>query len=341
MAGARNVISGNDSDGIGIFLDGASGNLVLGNFIGTDVTGMAALGNNLNGVSILEGASSNTIRGNAIHSNAGLGIDLGGDGVTPNDAGDGDGGANTLQNFPVVQTVEAGANTRLVGTLNSTPNGTYTVDFYASAAADPSGFGEGQRWLGAITVHTDAAGTASFDVVVTAVTTLGEFVSSTATDAAGNTSEFSGSREIQFHPVQIDVMPQSTRNTVNLHENGVIPVAILTTPGFDASQVNPASVEFAGASAVQSALEDVDGDGDLDMILHFRVQETNLLDLYGQLLLDDVAENGVLDNVHQRLSANLTGQTVDEVFFAGTDDLDIFLAGKNLRDFLEALAASR
>ena len=87
---------------------------------------------------------------------------------------------------------------------------------------------------------------------------------------------------------QIDVKPGSDPNSINLASNGVIAVAIFTTDDFDASQVDASTVVFAGANAVHSALEDVDGDGDLDMILHFRVQETNLADIYAQLLADDI-----------------------------------------------------
>jgi hypothetical protein len=78
----------------------------------------------------------------------------------------------------------------VTGTLHSQPNATFTVDFYASATADPSGFGQGQQWLGAIQVTTDRAGDAQFDARLSA-TPRGAVVSATATDAVGNTSEFS------------------------------------------------------------------------------------------------------------------------------------------------------
>ncbi len=53
-------------------------------------------------------------------------------------------------------------------------------------------------------------------------------------------------------------------------------MAILTTPAFDATSVDPTTVTFEGAAPVQWALEDVDGDADTDMILHFRTQETGI-----------------------------------------------------------------
>lgn len=196
---------------------------MAGNYIGTDVSGTTALGNGGKGVQIgggggaqlntvgtngdgigdpaeantiafnvasgvvVSGGSStgNSIRGNSIHSNGALGIDLNDDGVTLNDPGDGDAGPNGLQNCPVLESVDAGATTRVVGSFNGAPGTTLTIDVYANQAADPSGFGEGQRHLGFFTVTTDAAGNAAFDETLAAASTGGEFISATATDPAG------------------------------------------------------------------------------------------------------------------------------------------------------------
>src|SRR5439155_14384078 len=120
--------------------------------------------------------------------------DLGNNGVTLNDALDADTGPNGLQNFPVIISSSPGATTQIVGRFNSHPNTTYTLDFYANTAADPSGFGEGQRYLGAATVTTDAAGNVRFTVTVPGASAAGEVITATATDPDGNTSEFSGNR---------------------------------------------------------------------------------------------------------------------------------------------------
>ena len=118
--------------------------------------------------------------------------------VTPNDAGDADTGTNGLQNFPVLQSATlAGAVTTIVGTLNTRPNGTYTLEFYASAACDPLGHGEGVYSLGEATVATDAAGDASFSVPVAFAVPRGAAITATATDPAGSTSEFSGCIVVQ------------------------------------------------------------------------------------------------------------------------------------------------
>jgi hypothetical protein len=82
--------------------------------------------------------------------------------------------------------------------------------------------------------------------------------------------------------VTIDIKPGSDRNPVNCNGkgNGVIPVAILTTDGFDAQAVDCASVRFGPLGAYETHgkchLEDVDEDGDIDMMLHFRRNETGV-----------------------------------------------------------------
>jgi hypothetical protein len=80
--------------------------------------------------------------------------------------------------------------------------------------------------------------------------------------------------------VAIDVKPGSFPNSINPRSAGKIPVAILTTDTFDGASVDPNTVRFgsngAEAGPVQSALEDVDGDGDIDMILHFNTQDTGI-----------------------------------------------------------------
>ncbi|MGI8955297.1 MAG: hypothetical protein ACR2II_00045, partial [Chthoniobacterales bacterium] len=132
-----------------------------------------------------------SILGNAIFANSGLGIDLGGNGATPNDTGDGDTGPNNLQNFPVLTSASiAGGTATIAGTLNSSANTQFPVEFFANAACDPSGFGEGQTFIGRINVTTNSSGNASFSVMLPTAVTGGN-ITATATDPAGNTSEFS------------------------------------------------------------------------------------------------------------------------------------------------------
>ena len=112
-------------------------------------------------------------------------------------------------------------------------------------------------------------------------------------------------RTPQVITVAIDITPGSLPNSINPRNKGVIPVAILTTNGFDAVTVDPVAVRFGPtgneAVPVHSALEDVDGDGDIDLILHFRTQDTGI-------------QCGAP-------SASLTGQTVSGQVIQGADSI--------------------
>lgn len=74
--------------------------------------------------------------------------------------------------------------------------------------------------------------------------------------------------------LNIDIKPGSDTNPINLKANGLVPVAILTTG--DIEPIDPTTVRFAGAAPVHYALQDVDGDGDQDMLFHFRTQDLEL-----------------------------------------------------------------
>jgi CSLREA domain-containing protein len=204
---ARNIISGN-GHGVVIGSVGSTNNVVRGNYIGTTVSGTTALGNSGYGVGIGTGATGNRILSNAIFSNGALGIDLGGTGVTPNDAGDPDAGENNFQNFPVIASaVTSGGGTMIQGTLNSTANtGGFVVEFFASPSCDSSGYGEGQRFLGSITVNTDNFGNAFINQTLASATFAGEALTATATDPTGNTSEFSQCLTIMGTPQTFTVL---------------------------------------------------------------------------------------------------------------------------------------
>ena len=235
--GEGNLVAGNGL--YGIDLDATSRSLVSGNIIGLQIDGVSPLGNYLHGVVARNGASDNTIGGtgvtpgrcdgpcnrigfvldatshgvcisgagaynsilgNSLFSCGGLGIELGDDGVTPNDLTDPDIGANNLQNFPELSLAEATPSGLTVsGSLNSRPGRQYRLEFYASPYCDDSGHGEGATYLGFHNVTTDGNGDANFSVPTLAGVSNGNAITATATSvifgSLRDTSEFSGCLE--------------------------------------------------------------------------------------------------------------------------------------------------
>ena len=152
-------------------------------------------------------AVGNVIRGNSIHGNTGLGIDLGGDGVTLNGSHTGQAGPDDWQSYPILTSVtSSGGSTTISGSLNSAAGTTFAIDIYANAVADPTGFGQGQTPIGTLNVPTNGAGSASFTVTLAVSVPTGQFVSATATNlATGDTSEFSLSVGVNTAQVTVAV----------------------------------------------------------------------------------------------------------------------------------------
>ena len=152
--------------------------------------------------------TGNAIRGNSIFSNGGIGIDLGGDGVTANDALDADNGPNQRQNYPIVVSAAptAPSGTNVTGTLDSAASTAYILDFYANPPCEgrPQDFSEGLLYLGSDNVVTDGSGHAAFDTDLTFTIEVGQPVTVTATDPNGHTSELSPRIVFSISPVSGD-----------------------------------------------------------------------------------------------------------------------------------------
>jgi len=213
LAGAKNtLVQGNYiyyNQSTGVVLRGAdtTGNQITNNYLFNNAEGMSiqeqAQGNsitvntisynNSNGISI-DNSDKNTIQGNSIYENNGLGIDLGRDGVTTNDEGDSDTGANALQNYPIFTSAEVvGGTATLIGYLNSEANKEYRIEIFANRTQDASGNGEGEDYRTYITVTTDDNGHADFTLSLSNAERLYSYITGTATNPDGNTSEFSPS----------------------------------------------------------------------------------------------------------------------------------------------------
>ena len=223
-AAGRNVILSAGNSAISI-RNGASAISINDNYINRFANGTAHTGSTHHGIEVFSAGSdvevlnnsiwnsgnigvyvrdsdTTTIMGNSITDSADLGIDLGGVGVTVNDAGDGDAGPNDLLNFPLLNTITADGATNVAYDLNldvpASANG-YRIEFFSNpSGADPSGNGEGEIYIGFIDV-AHAGGDLNFTGTFTAsqVINIGDVISSTTTLKTGaatfaSTSEFSG-----------------------------------------------------------------------------------------------------------------------------------------------------
>lgn len=200
-----NLISGNSGGGINF--NDVQGVEIIGNRIGTTITG-SPLGNGAYGVRLSQGTTGSTIGGtgpgtgnviefntvgvlvefspgnavlgNSIVQNVGVGIQIAsGPNPTP----------------PVITAASVGGgDVSISGTLNSTSNTTFRVEFFSNQicdAAPPNNYGEGQTFLGFAVVTTGGGGNASFGPVLFPVTDGQSVLTATATDPVNGTSMFS------------------------------------------------------------------------------------------------------------------------------------------------------
>jgi CSLREA domain-containing protein len=233
LAEQRNLISGNEGDGVFAGTDGTD--TIQGNLIGTDKIGTKDLhngGTNNNGEGVNLGGQNSVVKDNiiafntsdgvqvrsnatgvghnigpnSIFSNDGLGIDIvdnansalgpNGNGPNTNDGGtanDGDTGPNNLQNFPEITSATTSSSTgetKIDMFLDTVPISAFDIRFYSN----PRDTGEGKTFIGQLEgVTTNSNGTASInDFVATKSVPVGQSITATATDPAGNTSEFTG-----------------------------------------------------------------------------------------------------------------------------------------------------
>ncbi len=192
-------------------------------------------GNNHSGNSHGGGGSSapSGLASGEANLSQGLAIDLGNDGVTPNDDDKLLEGSNGLQNYPVLSsaTSDNGATT-VAGTLNSHVSQTFRIDFYASRVLHVSGHGPGEQPLGFTLVTTDENGNASFSFTPAVAVPDGRFITSLATLLLDldddlqtpldliHTSEFSAGIIVGSGAQQLDFGDAPDRYPVSLAQDG-------------------------------------------------------------------------------------------------------------------------
>ncbi|HEV7428831.1 MAG TPA: Calx-beta domain-containing protein [Thermoanaerobaculia bacterium] len=334
-----NVISGNANNSnfsAGIQLENTTANiLVVGNKIGTSADGTAAIPNTY-GITLSDGFSGganqntigtlaepniiafnnragvalqaftskvsrqNTIRFNSIYSNGALGIDLGDDGITPNDTGDGDiGSFNDLQNFPVMSSAQFGAGAvTIAGTLSSAPSSTYIVQFFQSTACDPSGAGEGQTYLGEATITTAASGVGTFNVTFAGV--AGGFATATATDSLGNTSEFSACAAIST-----PATPSITISNAQVVEGNAGTASMTFNVFLSAASASTVTASFATASGTATSGTDFTANSGTVTFTAGQTTQTLTVSVLGDITPE--ADETVLVNLSSPVNATIAG----------------------------------
>ena len=283
----NNVISGNESGGV--FIQ-ASGTIVQGNIIGAAIDRVTPLPNgdsggiviaagssftyvggsdpgldtgdvNLiafnDGPGISVAASGNVFQNNSIHSNVGLGIDLANPAGAPNenDPGDVDFGANQGQNYPVITVLEE-QPLHIEGTLDSTANTEFRLEFFGGESCDPSGFGEGRVPIADQLYTTDADGVIDWTLDRDTGILGPAYITATATNTTiSNTSEFS---ECFFVPGPATPSPTPSPTA------SPTPTPSLTPSPSPTGTANPSATPSPTGSPVGPILGDADCDGVID-----------------------------------------------------------------------------
>lgn len=215
----------------GIWLTGGNNHQVHDNLI---------MNNGGAGIDVGTAVSNSALYANTLAAQTGIGIDLGSNGVSSNDALDADTGANGLQNFPVIASaVRNTAGVSLVGSLSSKPNTTYRLRFCAIGTADNTGNGECDQPLAeTLDVTTDGSGLASFSIGPITIPSNRTAVTATASELnAGleTTSEFAAN---------VSIRRQSQLNLSSLPAPSVVgqPITVQASIG----------IEVGGAAATGS-----------------------------------------------------------------------------------------
>ena len=321
------------NSGAGITIETNAANTAIGGVApgaGNTVAFNQGVGILVNGTA----GSGNAILGNRVFSNTALGIDLGNDGVTVNDVGDGDAGPNALQNCPVLTLASiSGTQLSLAGTFNSIASTQFRIEFFASTVQDGTGHGEGQRYLGYLNVTTDGAGNALINTTLTATVAVGEFVSATATKSNAGFTVFTDTSE--FAQNVVARLPlQAPVNTVPGAQSTNEDVAKVFSSG-NGNQISIADADAGGANnqvtisvtngsltlSGVAGLSFIVGDGSANSTMTFR----------GTAAAINTALNGLsyIPTADYNGGATLTLTTKDSVLLS----LDIDTALKGRYDF--------
>ncbi len=327
-ASDRNIISGNLVNGIELRDTNTSGNQIIGNYIGTDVTGTGALGNSQNGILIngsnnnqiggtgtnegnvivnngvaginIPAGTGNSIQGNSISNNVGLGITL--TNSTQPKANNDFAGGNGGQNYPNLLSAFVGSNSTVVtAELNASTNTDFRIEFFANNAADPLGNGEGEIFLGFTNVSTDNAGNANISFTHPALLT-GQYITASAINldpatGTNNTSEFSNT-------LSVDSLSISGLKFHDINGNGLQDLGETGLPNWQFQLLDSSGVLIADATS------DANGQYEFDNVLP------------GDYSLEEVLQSGWTQTVAPN-AINLTNADLTDNNFGNFQNISI------------------
>ncbi|WP_109832666.1 cadherin domain-containing protein [Reichenbachiella versicolor] len=338
----ENAVGGSSPNTTGIQIIGS--NSTLG---GINVAESNVIVNNTTGISLNTGTTSigNSIRGNSISGNT-IGIDLGASGADTNDINDVDMGNNDLQNFPAISSaVINGANLEfdfLVDAATGNSDYDLLVDLYKS-----DGSRQGQEYLTTITYPAASAQNTFSSTLALGSVVRGDHIVATATDASGNTSEFSEDifvRQIANFTIDAisnaNVNENTTYTSVTPSLSGDTPMGIVT---YTLSGTDAADFTINSATGVVSMVArnfENPADDDTDNIYELTITATdsdgnddseawtvtvNDLTESATFTIDAIANTNVNENnAYTSITPNITGTPIGTVTYTlgGTDATD-------------------
>lgn len=187
---------------------------------------------------------------------------------------DGHGGTSTATTTAEVSNVAPTATASAGGTLESGGSFSFTGTFTDPGA---DAWTESIDWGDGSAAESGSSGSHTYLAPATYTVTY------TVTDDDGGVGTATATVTVTRKNILIDVKPGSEEDPVNINDKGVTPVAILTANGFDATTIDRTTIRFGvgEATPVHKSLghvEDVDNDGDMDLMTHFTTGETGLQD---------------------------------------------------------------
>ncbi len=224
--GTGNLISGNAAVGVLVVDPGTTGNFIRNNRIGPSDSGAAAFSNQYEGIRFANGAQANEVGGtapgysNIISGNASLGIVLydsatfgqrfrrnsifanGWKGIHLSVDGSNNMSTNHGQQSPVLATGVLALGTTIAGSITSTPNTSFVIEFFSSP--------DSRDFVGSTTSTTNGSGFVSFNVTIPAIVRGGRSITATATSlATGDTSEISAAVTVTSTDTDSDGLPDA------------------------------------------------------------------------------------------------------------------------------------